>query len=116
MIVTVKITKDENMLSYIKMIRSYNKKLSIGEIKRQIENNDTVIEFDTSGYDFNDEFTKGLTEDDYNFGFYEFLEKMQHKGAKLSVFLDNEQADMQSLYQRIVFEKEIREEIEEYPD
>ena len=116
MIVEVKITKDENMLSYIKMIRSYSKNLSIGEIKRQIENNNTVIKFDTSGYDFNDVFTKGLTEDDYNFGFYEFLEKMQHKGAKLSVFLDKEKSDIQSLYQRLVFEKEIRHEIEMYPD
>lgn len=116
MIVTVKITKDENMLLYVKMIRSYNQRLSIGEIKRQIENNDTVIEFDTSGYDFNDEFTKGLTEDDYNFGFYKFLEEIQHKGAKMSILVDNEQADMQSLYQRLVFEKETREEIEMYPD
>ena len=116
MIVEVKITKDENMLSYIKMIRSYSKNLSIGEIKRQIENNNTVIKFDTSGYDFNDEFTKGLTEDDYNFGFYEFLEEIQDKGAKLIIFLDNKKADMQSLYHRLVFEKEIRHEIEMYPD
>ena len=116
MIVEVKIKKDENMLSYIKMIRLYSKNLSIGEIKRQIENNNTVIKFDTSGYDFNDVFTKGLTEDDYNFGFYKFLEEIRDKGVKLSIFLDKEQADMQSLHQRLVFEKEIREEIEEYPD
>lgn len=32
--VKVKIIKDEKMLTYIKMIRSYYKKLSIGEIKK----------------------------------------------------------------------------------
>lgn len=116
MIINIKITKDESMLTYIKMIRSYNQKLSIGELKKRIENNDAVIEFDTYGYDFNDEFTKGLTEDDYNFGFYRFLEELQDKGAKLSIFMENEKTDMQSLYQRLVFEKEIRQEVELYPD
>ncbi len=116
MIVKVKIAKDENMLTYIRMIRLYNKTLSIGEIKKRIENNFPVIEFDTSGYDFNDEFTKGLTEDDYNFGFYKFLEEIQNEGAELSIFLDDENGDMQSLYQRLVFEKEIRQEVEMYPD
>ena len=103
--VKVKIAKDENILTYIKMIRSYSQKLSIGEIKKHIENNDAVIEFDTSEYDFNDEFTKGLTEDDYNFGFYKFLEEIQDKGAMLSIYLRNDKVDMQSLYQRLVFEK-----------
>ena len=116
MIVTVKIARDENLLLYVRMIRTYDKRLSIGDIKRRIENDEAVIEFNTYGYDFNDEFTKGLTEDDYNFGFYRFLEEIQHKGAKLSILLDNEQADMQSLYQRLVFEKETRDEIEMYPD
>jgi len=116
MIVTVKIAKDENMLKYIKMIRSYSQKLSLGELKKCIENNDTVIEFDSFKYDFYDEFTKDITEDDYNFGFYKFLEELINKGAKLSIDIDNNQADMQSLYQRLVFEKEIREEIEMYPD
>ena len=57
-----------------------------------------------------------ITEDDYNFGFYKFLEELINKGAKLSIDIDNNQADMQSLYQRLVFEKEIREEIKDLED
>lgn len=75
------------MLSYIKMISLYSKKISIGEIKRQIENNDTVIEFDTSGYDFNDEFTKGLTEDDYISAFTSFLKKFRTRVQSWVFFL-----------------------------
>ena len=116
MTVKIKIAKDENMFTYIKMIRSYSKDSSLGKIKKQIENNDAVIVFDSFGYDFNDEFTKGVTEDDYNFGFYKFLENLQKSGAVMTIYIDNEKADMQSLYQHIVFEKEIREDTEKYPD
>ena len=116
MMVEVRLSKDQKMLTYIKMIRSYSQKLSIGELKRRIENNDTVIEFDTSGYDFNDEFTKGMTEDDYHFGFYKFLEELQNEGANLSIYLNHKKADMSSLYQRLIFEKEVRQEVETYPD
>ncbi len=65
---------------------------------------------------YNDEVTVGLTEDDYIFGFYNFLKNLQNTGASLTITLDEEEGNMESLYNQLVFEQQIRYDTELYPD
>ena len=45
-LIKVKIEKDDNTIKYIKMIREYDSSVSIGDLKKRIDTNDTVITFD----------------------------------------------------------------------
>ena len=116
MIVKVFIDRDDRMLTYISLIRSYQKRFSIGEIKRRIEQHEAALVFDTYGYDWNDEFTCGLTEDGYLFGFYEFLQTLERHGAALEIRLDDKEGTMEALYQYLCADRELRLELETYPD
>lgn len=43
----IKIAKDEQIVSYIKLIREYDKSMSMSHIKQKIESNDFVVTYDT---------------------------------------------------------------------
>jgi hypothetical protein len=47
----IKIAKDEQIVSYIKFIREYDKSMSMSHIKQKIESNDFVVTYDTNDYD-----------------------------------------------------------------
>lgn len=51
----IKIAKDEQIVSYIKLIREYDKSMSMSHIKQKIESNDFVVTNDTNDYDVVDE-------------------------------------------------------------
>ena len=51
-LVQIKIKKDDNTISYIKLIREFDKTIPISEIKRRIENNDFVYGFDLDRRDW----------------------------------------------------------------
>ena len=42
----IKIKKDEQSVSYIKLIREYDKSMSMSQIKQKIESNDFVVKYD----------------------------------------------------------------------
>ena len=50
-LVQIKIKKDSNIVSYISLIRKFDSSISITDIKRNIANNDFVMEFDLEYYD-----------------------------------------------------------------
>lgn len=116
MIIKVFIAKDDRLLTYIPLIRAYRKDLSIGEIKRRIEQQEAVLVFDTDGYDWNDEFTIGLTEDGYLFGCYDFLQTLLRQGAALRILMGDEEETLEALYRYLQSQRELRLELETYPD
>lgn len=49
-LIHVKIGKDEKLVQYVKMIRDYDKTVSIGDLKRKIDGGEWALTFDFFGY------------------------------------------------------------------
>ena len=122
-LVKVKIEKDDNTIKYIKMIREYDSSVSIGELKKRIDANDTVIVFDLHNRDWID--MEDMTEYKMQRAFYDFIQKLIQNGAKVEMTyeyevsgygLKTEQLDMKSLARVIRFNKELWDEVENNPD
>lgn len=121
--VKVKIEKDDNTIKYIKMIREYDGSVSIGELKKRIDANDTVIVFDLHNREWID--MEDMTEYKMQRAFYDFIQKLIQNGAKVEMTyeyevsgygLKTEQLDMKSLARVIRFNKELWDEVENNPD
>ena len=122
-LVKVKIEKDDNTIKYIKMIREYDSSVSIGELKKRIDANDTMIVFDLHNRDWID--MEDMTEYKMQRAFYDFIQKLIQNGAKVEMTyeyevsgygLKTEQLDMKSLARVIRFNKELWDEVENNPD
>ncbi len=122
-LVKVKIEKDDNTIKYIKMIREYDSSVSIGELKKRIDANDTVIVFDLHNRDWID--MEDMTEYKMQRAFYDFIQKLIQNGAKVQLTyeyevsgygLRTEQLDMESLDRVIKYNKELWDDIEKNPD
>ena len=122
-LVKVKIEKDDNTIKYIKMIREYDSSVSIGELKKRIDANDTVIVFDLHNREWID--MEDMTEYKMQRAFYDFIQKLIQNGAKVEMTyeyevsgygLKTEQLDMKSLARVIRFNKELWDEVENNPD
>ena len=122
-LVKVKIEKDDNTIKYIKMIREYDSSASIGELKKRIDANDTVIVFDLHNREWID--MEDMTEYKMQRAFYDFIQKLIQNGAKVEMTyeyevsgygLKTEQLDMKSLARVIRFNKELWDEVENNPD
>lgn len=121
--VKVKIEKDDNTIKYIKMIREYDSSVSIGELKKRIDANDTAIVFDLHNREWID--MEDMTEYKMQRAFYDFIQKLIQNGAKVEMTyeyevsgygLKTEQLDMKSLARVIRFNKELWDEVENNPD
>lgn len=113
-LVQFKIKKDINVVSYIKIIRNYDKNVSMSEIKSSIENNDFVYSFDLYGRDWM--YIEGITEYEWHQRFYNLLCQLKEAGAQLDIFNDGKKEEMEYLSNWINTMKEIAEECEKYPD
>ncbi len=122
-LVKVKIEKDDNTIKYIKMIREYDSSVSIGELKKRIDANDTVIVFDLHNRDWID--MEDMTEYKMQRAFYDFIQKLIQNGAKVQLTyeyevsgygLRTEHLDMESLDRVIKYNKELWDDIENNPD
>lgn len=122
-LVKVKIEKDDNTIKYIKMIREYDSSVSIGELKKRIDANDTVIVFDLHNRDWID--MEDMTEYKMQRAFYDFIQKLIQNGAKVQLTYEyevsgygfrTEHLDMESLDRVIKYNKELWDDIENNPD
>lgn len=122
-LVKVKIEKDDNTIKYIKMIREYDSSVSIGELKKRIDANDTVIVVDLHNRDWID--MEDMTEYKMQRAFYDFIQKLIQNGAKVQLTyeyevsgygLRTEHLDMESLDRVIKYNKELWDDIENNPD
>lgn len=113
-LVQIKIKKDENTISYIKIIREFDKTIPISEIKRSIETNDFVYGFDLDRSDWL--YLENMTEYKWHRNFVKFLKKLKKAGADLEIYKNGRLESMQLLENWIHTRKEISEECERYPD
>lgn len=104
-LVQIKIEKDDNTISYVKIIHGFDKTIPISEIKRRIDENDIVHEFDLEGNDWM--YDEEMTEFEWHMRYYNFLKKLENAGAKLQILLNGEIESMQLLDNWIHSIKEI---------
>ena len=113
----IKIEKDANTVKYIKLIRDYDKTISIGDIKRKIDSGDYVIEFDPFGYSLYDESVKNISEKQYIKRFYKLVQELQKAGAIITVFdEDGDSGGIQFLKRELDMCLDIIAETKRYPD
>lgn len=108
----IKIKKDEQMLTYIKLIREYDKSISMSQIKHRIESNDFVIKYDSHEYSFVDEIN-GI---DKKTEFRELIRKLQKAGAEITIFYNGRIISLEFLDNRLNTMDEIKKEVEEDMD
>lgn len=113
-IVQIKIRQDGNALSYVKIIRDFDKTIPMSEIKKRIEENQVVHEFDLEGREWM--YIEGMTEYEWHWRYYQFLKRLEEAGANLEIFLNGESESMQLLDNWIHSIKEISDDCDRYPD
>lgn len=113
-LVQVKITKDNNMLTYVKIIREFDKTIPVTEIKKRIEDNHVVHEFYLHSREWMS--VENLTEFEWHMKYFQFLKKLEKAGANLDIFLNGELESMQLLNNWIHTIKKISDDCNQYPD
>ncbi len=113
-IVQIKIKKDDKAIAYIKIIREFDSSVPMGEIKKRIEQNDYVHEFDLDARDWI--YLENMTEYQWHQRYLVFLKELEAAGAKLEIYRDGKPETMKSLKDKIRFIKEIYDDCEKYPD
>ena len=87
-LIKVKIEKDDNTIKYIKIIREYDSSVSIGDLKKRIDTNDTVITFDLHNRDWIH--MENMTEYKMQQAFYNFIQNLIKNGAKVEMTYEYE--------------------------
>ena len=93
----IKIAKDEQIVSYIKLIREYDKSMSMSHIKQKIESNDVVDEIN------------GI---DKNRAFRELIRKLQRAGAETTIYYNGRIISLEFLDNWLNSMDEIKKEVE----
>lgn len=104
----IKIAKDEQIVSYIKFIREYDKSMSMSHIKQKIESNDFVVTYDTNDYDVVEEIN-GI---DKTRAFRELIGKLQRAGAEITIYYNGRIISLEFLDNWLNSMDEIKKEVE----
>lgn len=92
-LIQLKIKKDSSIIKYIKIIREFDSSLSMGDIKRRIEENEFAVEFDLENIDVLDE----LNDIDRKQIFRNMITKLESAGAEVSVYHNGELSSIELL-------------------
>lgn len=92
-IIQLKIKKDGSIIKYIKLIREFDSSLSMGDIKRSIEENDYAVEFDLENIDILDE----LNDVDRKQVFRDMITGLENAGASISIYHNGELSSIELL-------------------
>ena len=92
-IIQIKIKKDKNIISYIKLIKEFDKTvsangISVSELKKSIEENRYVYSFDLDAGDWM--YIENMTEHEWHSRFVNLLKELVKTGADLTVYRNNE--------------------------
>ncbi|MCM1327671.1 MAG: hypothetical protein NC243_07540 [Lachnoclostridium sp.] len=108
-IIQLKIEKDNSVVKYIKIIREFDSSLSVGDIKRRIEENDFVIGFDLEYYDALEE----INEIDRKKLFRDMLQKLCQAGAQIYIYQNEELISLEQLDNWLETLDEISQQVEQ---
>lgn len=104
----IKIKKDGQSVSYIKLIREHDKSMSMSQIKQKIESNDFVVKYDINDYDVVDEIN-GI---DKKREFRELIRKLQRAGAETTIYYNGRIISLEFLDNWLNTIDEIEKEVE----
>lgn len=92
-LIQLKIKMDASVIKYVKIIREFDGSMSMGDIKRKIENGDFAVEFDLEEYDVLDD----LNGIDRKQGFRRMLDSLLNAGSRLEIYHDGEPSSLEFL-------------------
>ena len=107
-LIQLKIEKDKNTVKYISLIRKFNKKLSMGEIKQNIENGNFAVSFDLEYYDV----VEDLDGVDRKVLFRQLISDLINSGAKIELYYNNEPTTLTFLDNWLGTLQQISDEVE----
>ena len=112
-IIQIKIKKDKNIISYIKLIKEFDKTvsangISVSELKKSIEENRYVYSFDLDAGDWM--YIENMTEHEWHSRFLHLLKELDRIGADLTVYHNNEVTSLELVENWLQTRKEISEE------
>ena len=108
----LKIEKDNQMVKYIKIIREYDKSLSMNDIKEKIEKDDFVLGYNSNEYDISDT----LNGVDRKRVFRKLIQDLEKIGANITIYKNNEIISLDFLDNWLNCLDEIEQDIEEDMD
>ena len=111
--IQIKIKKDTNIISYIKLIKEFDKSISsngisISDIKRRIEENQFVYGFDLDAGDWM--YIEKMTEYEWHSRFLRLIKELVTIGADVTVYHNNEVVSLELIENWIHTIKDISEE------
>lgn len=107
--IQLKIDKDNQVVKYIKIIREYDKTLSMSDIKEKIATNDFVI-----GYNSNeDDILDTLNGIDKKRVFRKLIQDLEEIGAKITIYRNNKIVSLEFLDNCLNRLDEIWQDVEE---
>lgn len=112
-IIQIKIKKDKNIISYIKLIKEFDKTISsngisVSELKKSIEENRFVYNFDLDAGDWM--YIENMTEHEWHSRFLHLLKELDRIGADLTVYHNDEVTSLKLVENWLNTIKEISEE------
>ena len=112
-IIQIKIKKDKNIISYIKLIKEFDKTvsangISVSEIKKRIEDDQFVYGFDLDAGDWM--YIENMTKHKWHSRFMNLLKELVKTGADLTVYHNNEVTSLELVENWLHTIKEISEE------
>lgn len=107
-LVQIKIKKDSNIVRYISLIKKFDSSISINDIKRNIADNDFVMEFDLDYYDV----LEDIEGTDRKVLFRQFISELIKAGADIQIYRNSEIITLELLDNWLNTMKEISEQVE----
>ncbi|MBO5336249.1 MAG: hypothetical protein J6A94_03860 [Lachnospiraceae bacterium] len=96
--IALKLKNSGNIMTYISIIRKFDRNLSMGEIKKRIEKHEILLLHDISaGTDICDE----MNDIDRNELFCKLLQALEAKDAEIELYDDAEEITIEMLYNMI---------------
>lgn len=111
-LIQIIIKKDNNYIKYIKLLRDFDGSLSMDTIKKQMDNNGYVVEFDLESYDLLDEINEIEKKD----VFRQLIEKLVHLGATITIFENDVPISIEILDNLLESMNETKRQIERHND
>lgn len=107
-LIQIKIKKDDSAIKYITIIREFDSSLSIGDIKRRIEDDDFAVVFDLEYFDV----LEDLNEIDRKKDFRSMLNSLYKAGAQLEIYHGGELSSIELLDNLLESLEETKRQVE----
>lgn len=107
-LIQLKIKNDHSIIKYIKIMRKFDSSLSVGTIKKRIEDNDFVIAFDLEYYDVVEDIN-GIDKKEL---FDNMINELSQAGAEIDIYQNEELITLEVFHNWLESLKQTSQQIE----